>query len=224
MKRLKSTALIPPPPKGGFVCRDGKIVKQTGQFWAYVEATDCWVFYGEFYGLVDKVRENLISNQQPVPADLESVVSESICARTPANWKGCKEAERPRLNRISWGQMRRWFKTMLAFSKDRELVPQEEAERRARICLPCVRHVPAAECKTGGCGGSVGGFLTQLAIHRSTPYDEQLGACGVCGCMLSAMAHFPNTTLDKASAGLEYPSDTRKVQDDGPAVPCWRRE
>lgn len=223
MIRLRDTSLVPPAPPGGYRYADGREAVRGNQFGCYVPETDTWIFFGSFSGLAEKLREHLIVNQLPVPADIDTTLAVMICQHTDPTWKGCREAAAPKVNFVTWGQAKRWLKTMLNYARDRALVEQEEAERRAAICLQCRLRVPQAECKTGGCGGSVAGFLTQLAINRSTPHDDALGACGVCGCILKAMAHFPNETLDKASAGLSYPEDTRSAPDDGPAIPCWRR-
>lgn len=223
--RLNDLSLCPPDPSNGFRDRNGNQVKRRGHWWYYEASTDSWIFGGDYKSLTESVREHLVTNSLPVPADLDGAVQELICAMAPAGWKGgCVEANPTAapVNYVTWANMKRWFKTMLSYSKDRTLVEQSVAEARASTCLQCRKQVPKAECRTGGCGGSVAGFITQLAIHRSTPYDENLGACGVCGCTLAAMIHFPNEILDRASAGLEYPSDTGPCDLDGNPVPCWR--
>jgi hypothetical protein len=76
---------------------------------------------------------------------------------------------------------------------DSELVSQEEANRRAQICracplrsqmtLPCSRCISALE--------NVVGWITK---SRGTPYDENLSACGVCRCFISASVWLPLST------------------------------
>lgn len=215
--RLNDTSLCPPPPREGFVNAAGEEVQRRGHWWAYIEESDTWVFAGDYRGLVESVRQHLITNGLPVPADLDGTVQELICAMVPANWKrGCVASDAQGFSlTVTLNLVRRWAKTMIAYAKDRKLVSQEEAEARAQTCLRCHYRVPITGCK--GCGRSLGGLITSLAINRTTPVDDQLTACGVCGCALAPMVHMDNATLDKGSAGLEYPSDI------GNGQPCWRR-
>lgn len=216
--RLNSTALCPPDPIEGFRYADGSEAKRQGHWWAYVDATDSWVFGGSYANLIDAFRQHLITNKIPVPADIDGTVQEIICSMTPANWKGgCIATDEAGFSlTVTYRLVKRWLKTMAALVADGTLVPQEEAERRANICLYCRYRTPITGCK--GCGKSIPGMITQLLINRSTPIDDQLTACGVCGCAIRAMVHIPNETLDKGSGGLEYPADV------GNGQPCWRKD
>lgn len=222
--RLNDLALVPPPPIDGFKDASGKEVTRHGHWWFYSEESDTWVFGGCYSDLVEHLREHLITNKLPVPADLDGAVQEFICSNTPGNWKnGCVAVdERGFSLTVTLALVKRWLLTMAAYSKDGELVSQEEAERRANICLACHYRTPITGCK--GCGQSLGGMMTKLLINRATDRDEQLTACGVCGCAQKAMIWFPNETLDKGSAGLSYPSDTGGRDAEGQPVPCWRIE
>ncbi len=217
--RLNNLSLCPPPPRDGFHRADGTEVSRLGHWWVYSECTDHWVFAGSFKELVEAYREHLVTNKLPVPADLAGALQELICSMTPPNWRnGCIAIDQRGFSlSVTLAHVKQWLKTMAAFAKDGKLVSQEEAEARAQTCLYCHYRVPITGCK--GCGTSLGGLITKLAINRSTTVDEQLTACGVCGCSQKAMVHFDNATLDKGAAGLEYPSDTN-----GRGLPCWRRQ
>lgn len=216
--QLNNRALIPPPPRDGFKYRDGREAQRLGQWWLYVEQTDTWLFAGDYRGLVENYREHLLTNKVAVPADIEGTVEELICSMTPHKWKnGCifTDAQGFSLT-VTYRLVKRWVKTMAALVKDGTLVSQEEAEARAQTCLNCRFRAPITGCK--GCGQSLGGMITTLLIDRSTSYDDQLTACGVCGCAQKAMIHIGNETLDAGSGGLEYPENI------GNGQACWRRQ
>lgn len=73
-------------------------------------------------------------------------------------------------------------------------VPQEEAERRARICLsgasgrPCPYNQVIPACL--GCKGA-GKAIEAVMGKKSTPYDKELHACTVCSCVLKIKIHLP---------------------------------
>ena len=97
---------------------------------------------------------------------------------------------------------------MYQFAKDNkfELVPQEEAERRAEICAKCPMQIPTSGC--WGCKG-IAGLLPQIAGAKTTSFDLQLSACGVCGCYNAVSVHLPLSVQQDAS--LDFPSY------------CWKR-
>jgi hypothetical protein len=82
-----------------------------------------------------------------------------------------------------------------------ELVAQEEAERRAEICAKCPMQIPTSGC--WGCKG-IAGLLPQIAGAKTTSFDLQLSACGVCGCYNAVSVHLPLSV--QQDANLDFPS------------------
>lgn len=94
--------------------------------------------------------------------------------------------------------------------KDRDFVPQEEAERRAEICAACPENQQIAGCSA--CRNLVG-RLTQLLGQRRTKQDSKLQGCRVCGCSNVAQVHVPLDALAKGiNPDMVFPDH------------CWKKE
>lgn len=156
--------------------------------------------------------------QHDLPTDnLAAIVEDEICRR-----KGVKCAPpRPMPDgsgrSIGVADVWRFLMTMKEWVKAGELVPQEDAERRAECCAGCNQN---AEIDQGcwGCAGILG--IVQAAIgERKTRLDHALKNCRVCACYNSVAVWVPLPVLQRASGDLSYPEDT-----DGNGTPCWRRK
>jgi hypothetical protein len=94
-------------------------------------------------------------------------------------------------------------------------VPQEEADRRAKICLSCEFNMNIP----GTCAACAERIARAVMIvgSRRTEFDDHLGACGLCSCALRVAVHVP---LEAQHAGLsdEVKEDFRRVDY------CWKRE
>lgn len=95
----------------------------------------------------------------------------------------------------------------------RKTVPQEEAERRAAICVACPRNLFYSKPCGGNCPeleeivvGIVGGAKTSL--------DGKLEACSACGCVLRAAVWVPIPQLSSTEDAdfIEKAPET-----------CWKR-
>lgn len=105
----------------------------------------------------------------------------------------------------NWAQsMAGWAATGLS------VVPQEEAERRASICVECPHNKAVSGCF--GCHG-VGEVISALAGGKTTSKDANLQQCAVChGCMLSAKVWLPLEAIK-----------SEPYRDNLPSF-CWLRE
>lgn len=64
-----------------------------------------------------------------------------------------------------------------------KFVSQEEAERRAKICLDCPHNIKFKKGKFNGWADSV----AEASVgDRKTPYDKDLGNCAICSCLLKS--------------------------------------
>ena len=67
-------------------------------------------------------------------------------------------------------------------------VSQEEAERRAEICVGCPYNIRVTGCL--GCS-QMAEFLNLIGGVQRTKHEDQLRHCGHCGCALTALIHWP---------------------------------
>lgn len=203
--RLARTSMVPPKPDNA-----------PSSIWAvWIVSTKSWVTGGDWQQLLDNFHKHLISNHQDVPADLSAHLQNLICQAAPANWPGCKSLEGKRY--LGWEDFRRWIRSMKGLFGG-SFAPQEEAERRAEICSGC-RYQTEISGFCSVCQG-IGAELLSLISGKSTSRDSELKSCQFCGCKNAAAVHFPLDVLQKASAGIEYPLDTK--QNGQEPVPCWK--
>lgn len=123
-------------------------------------------------------------------------IEDWICAQLP-EW--CERHEAPRHLKTTYRKQ-----DVLAFleaTKDAiikgEVVSQEEAERRANICMQCKPYNTLIEgCE--GCSG-IGTLVFGVIGHRTVKNLGHLKSCGICGCSLKAKIWLTKKTLDSTS-------------------------
>lgn len=150
-------------------------------------------------GLKDQLRNWYSAKELEWPGDAEmrARVEHHICQLVPKGF--CAGGpNRPKVSFLSASAIRdatRLFMTSLFRGKG-NLVPQEEADRRAKICANCPLNLH------GICTSCMGNefqdiFRWLIARGRRTPYDSVLDTCSVCGCLLKAKVHIPIEELSK---------------------------
>lgn len=124
----------------------------------------------------------------------------------------CVDKTRAEPRQRTWEDYLQFGSTMLRFAENGgQFVSQEEADRRAAICLGCPLNRPLGECS--GCKAEqIGRWLAKILSGRSTALDHSLLTCAVCGCDTKLAAHFP----------LKVQRDDRFKADDF-ASQCWKR-
>jgi hypothetical protein len=111
---------------------------------------------------------------------------------------------------IHWTEVKRFLLAMAAWAlKGFRSVPQEEATRRAEICAGCPYNVGTSGC--GACRSALLALRSSI-LKATTPYDDKLQACGVCGCDNPLQVHVPLDVLHKVRTGVVYPDH------------CWKRD
>lgn len=93
-------------------------------------------------------------------------------------------------------------------------VSQDEAERRASICVKCPQNVPLAPCF--GCG-KLGALYRKVQGNLRTSRDPLLESCGVCGCGNQLQVHMDGGVLGTISERQGVGAD------DFPSH-CWKKE
>lgn len=181
MQVLSNRDMAPPELIGGDSFRYTHV--ETGERSA---ATD-------YYTWQTKIKDHRKGNNLPPlsPAEAE----DQLCRQLPPGWCEGSDPNRPFVDtRFTVGDVADVMKVFVSFAGSGfQFVSQEEANRRARICLGCYNNVNVAGC--GACR-QLAGFVTGTIAQRSTPHDAALKVCGVCRCVNRAQVHVPLSALD----------------------------
>lgn len=158
------------------------------------------VYGGDFWDMVGNCEKLLVSKGITPPTDLVSQIEHNLCDRL-AGHQNCVPCTTKKQT-LGFAEIVRWVRAMYQFAVNGkfELVPQEEAERRAKICAACPHQIATSGC--WGCKG-IAGMLPHIAGARKTSYDLQLKACGVCGCYSAIAVHLPLNV--QGGEELEFP-------------------
>jgi len=158
------------------------------------------VYGGDFWDMVGNCEKLLVSKGITPPTDLVSQIEHNLCDRL-AGHQGCVPCTSKKQT-LGFAEIVRWVRAMYQFATKGkfELVPQEEAERRAKICAACPHQINTSGC--WGCKG-IAGMLPHIAGARKTSYDMQLKACGICGCYNAVSVHLPVEV--QGGEDLEFP-------------------
>ena len=144
-----------------------------------------------FEGLLAKIAEFRRANSIPIGIGFEEEVEREVALRYPQE---CVETD-PRVPdtsmRLSWYDIIAGTRHLLEFvAAGAPRVSQEEANRRASICVSC----PFKGDFVRQCGSLCGELLslvTSVAGGGRTPYDDQLQSCRVCKCHQRAIVWVP---------------------------------
>ena len=169
-------------------------------WWVKCPIVDEPVRGGDWNDMVNNCEKLLISKGITPPVDLVSQIENNLCDRMAGHVHcvPCTQAKQT----LGFPQIVRWVKAMYQFAINGkfELVLQEEAERRAKICAACPHQIATSGC--WGCKG-IAGMLPHIAGARKTSYDTQLKACGICGCYNAVSVHLPVDV--QGGEGLGFP-------------------
>jgi len=80
-------------------------------------------------------------------------------------------------------------------------IPQEEAEARAAICVDCPENNADST--------SLLIVLMEKVTNRTTRFEDKLGVCMVCGCVLNTLVH---ATEDLVDTSIQHPQK------------CWKNK
>ena len=176
------------------------VVPPTGYIYAQEHEGTLYTFQSPTWtDLKGKLRSWYRSKNLEWPGDdeMRARMEEFVCARLGPGF--CVGKTR-RIGRVlSASSILGVTRIMLAraFKGDKGvLVPPEEAERRAKICVNCTKNLHGI-C-TSCAGNEFGGVLAWLISgNRSTQYDQYLDTCEPCGCLLRAKVHVSLDELAK---------------------------
>jgi hypothetical protein len=163
----------------------------------------------DWWSWQDSVRAHRVANN--LPPLTPDQVDDQLCKTLPPEWCSHSENERPWVEtRLSLGDVLRgtlaYLKLVLTGT-----VPQEESNRRAKICASCYLNVNAQGC--GACSQLANMVVGEVAAKK-TDYDASLKACAACRCPLKSLVHFPISILEQADPNDEKQSAFTPF--------CWR--
>lgn len=171
--------------------------------WRYVQPETALVFTAfSYWGLEEQVQKHRKAMGLDLSEGWKERFQDELCRQNetvPCIGRAPSEKSRT----LTLQDLRRFMSAISNWNG--QLVPREEAERRAKICVGCPKNQSVRGC--WGCAGLLKQVVGFLQGQKGTTVDSALESCGVCGCVLRAKVWMPLNTED----GLEYPSH------------CWQR-
>lgn len=177
--------------------------------------TQTWIQAASFAELVWASEKHRAANKLGIPDVFKEQVEAQLCSHMPPGT--CRHEA----GVATSGTRRLTFQEVVSaslmlgswFLKGTPKVAQDEAERRAQICLSCPMNQNFDGCST--CAErdlreAIVGFMGD----SKTPYDSALHSCFACGCTLKAAIWFPIEILQKQM--------TEEVKTLLPAH-CWKK-
>jgi len=167
-----------------------------------------------FKPLKGKVLRHMMANSIPIRRDFDEWLPDEACRQNNLGHPWCgapPPVKHPQVATVlSLSVAKRFLRTVLHAIKERAFVPEEEALRRAQVCIEC----PLVG-EIGGCRGCGSVFAAVSRALPNNPAGDLLEAsceeegldrrakdfCLACGCYVRAKVWLENSTLDKAEAG-----------------------
>lgn len=172
--------------------------------WSYVDPRTGIDFKDHaLQAILGRVYKSWLANDIPIPDNWADVVRHEICEQRPDI--ECREIGEPE-RFTTFADVARFASTLKNWlATGAQWVPQEEAERRASICLQCHENKTMKMCL--GCTQLK--WLAERSGMPTTSKDAELKSCRVCGCVNSVAVHVPKDALDVA--GLQFPANCWKA-------------
>lgn len=171
---------------------------------------------GDIGHLVERVSEYRIINQLPL-GDVRAEVEDWLCRETGADCSPVRPRGFGAGLVVRGAELARFVAAMAAWWKTDEVVPQEEAERRAEICASCRYNQPLSDVSCAGCYGLAGRILGIIG-ERRTRMENNLQYCAICHCANTVQVFAPLAVLNRAHKLSDFPTDIG----DG-VTECWKK-
>lgn len=115
---------------------------------------------------------------------------DAVCRQNPSIPQ--RDEDKPE-RRMELSDVRRFARTLSNWiGAGAEWVIQDEAERRAAICVTCPNNKVVNGC--WGCKGPLN-WIVEMMGNRTTSQDARLEQCEICFCTLRAKVHIPLDVL-----------------------------
>lgn len=182
--------------------------------WKFVQQQSGLTIYGgDYYDLREKVRKHRQINHYVTGPELDAEIQAQLCAKLEpaARAHFCRDcAAKTSARAIDLEDVKHFLKVAASWIKKPSFVSQIEATRRAEICASCPKNIGITGCHA--CHNLVK-WSVELIGHRTTPFDQKLGACEVCGCGNQAQVHLPLKVLAQGiTPEMEFPDFCWKAQ------------
>lgn len=169
-----------------------------GGFRYLCQETKSWIQAASFAELVHASEKHRAANHLGISDNFREEVEAQLCSHMPAGT--CKHEAGVALSgtrRLTFQEVVTATKTLGSwFLKGTPKVTQDEAEKRANICLSCPMNQNFDGCTT--CAEKdLREAIVDFMGHSKTPYDSSLFTCFTCGCTLKAAIWFPLEILKK---------------------------
>lgn len=174
--------------------RDPSAVPPGGRYFYDIETSNGPVHFEapDMPQLLQAIRRFCDVNSIGVDPALEQKVTEFMCGRLPdgvCTGPGARGALSVSLSRVK--DVTRLLVRRALSSGGSFLTSLPDANARARVCVECPLNANTS-CTT--CNGLLQ-TARQLVGRRETPYDQYLGTCQLCGCMLRVKVHVSGSAL-----------------------------
>ena len=153
-----------------------------GTFWVRDPITQKEYEGGTFENLFNRVCAGRAANGIPMGLDFEDEVESWVCANQPSECSQALPGQFKLKSSIGlWDVVRGTASLLNHKAQGSPLVSQDEANRRAAICSKCPANVQMTlPCHR--CMSSLENVAHYVSNAGSTPYDDQMRSCGICGC------------------------------------------
>lgn len=166
--------------------------------WRYTHPISGHIFDHYDYSTIEReVIAHNKGNGYEMPPDWREVFQDAMCKENKWGKETCRRIVGGRIARsaISFADAMSFGKVLLKFFTSKKtdagkFVDQEEANRRAEICRNCPLNV-AESWSCGSCSQMIQDLVQSISGEKKTPYDNELGFCGICHCSLKASVHYP---------------------------------
>lgn len=205
MQKIGSTSVC---PSGGYRI----VVPQTG-------AT---IQHFEYVSFVNLYLNHLRERGLPQWPGWEEELQDELCRQNP-HWKGvCQDANPSTVVEVSNGDVRAFLTSVgrmveHLMTGQEVFVSQEEAERRAAICVGC----PENTATVNWCPNCPGSVVREVKKWRdyfkgkshelTSSQDDKLMACQVCKCANATQIHISTEILTHVKHQGDYPSHCWKI-------------
>lgn len=197
MRRLHDKTLVPPT--------SFRYTHETG--YTTVSPTyDDWIF---------SAKAHRRANDLPIPLNFEAKMNDQLCGLLPPTWCDRDEGDVAHWvdTRFTWSDFTEGMKVFSRWGAEgAPLVNDDEANRRAGVCVSCPLNVNITGCSA--CH-KMASYITGTVAKKPGIYDDHLRACAICHCALKALVWFPMEILKE--------SESSERQDLRPDF-CWMKQ
>jgi hypothetical protein len=147
--------------------------------------------YGTTFNMfLNRMRDQRRANSFPIGLEFEQEMEQLICQHWPQECTNI-DVDKIRPRNLGLHDVMVGTSVMARFViSGMKVVPQEEAERRASICVNCAYNTRYAKPCNGVCAELLT-LIRSIVGQVGTSKDADLHACQVCACSLPAAVYVP---------------------------------